>query len=154
MQIDFDQLEWTFKAFQELTLDELYDIMVLRQRVFVVEQECPFVDADNHDQPSLHLFAHYENQMAAYARIIPPGMYYKEPSVGRIVTAPEFRGTGLGKLTTQKSIDWTYQEFGKQPIRIMAQHRLMHFYHDFGFKEVGERFLEDDIWHIEMVSSV
>ena len=127
--------------------------MKLRQEVFVVEQDCPYLDADNYDQGSLHLLGYLDNQLVTYARILLPGLYYKEPSVGRIVSKLNVRGKGLGKETVSKALEIMSERYGPQPIRIMAQCYLIKFYEGFGFKIAGEEFLEDGIPHIEMTKA-
>jgi ElaA protein len=144
-------LHWTLSAFDKLSLTELYAIMRLRQEVFVLEQKCPFIDADGKDQASYHLSGYLDNDIAAYARIVPPGVIYKEPSIGRIVTATKHRQAGYGKQLMEKSLRETENFFGNTAIRIMAQQYLKRFYEYYGFKQLGEPFLEDDIWHIIML---
>lgn len=145
-------VKWTYKSFEKLTTDELYRIMVLRQRVFVVEQDCPYLDADGKDRQSDHLWAvDEEGHMAAYARIVYPGLSYKELSIGRFVTAPEHRGTGLGKMLMEKCLSSIQQHFGNVPIRVSAQEHLKAFYMSYGFMQVSDNYLEDDIPHIEML---
>ena len=144
-------LFWRLCSFNELSNNQLYDIMKLRQEVFVVEQNCPYLDTDDYDQGSLHLIGLLKNDLVAYARILPPDVYYREPSVGRIASKPSLRGKGIGKQTVAKCIEIMESRFGKQAIRIMAQCYLIKFYEDFGFEIKGEEFLEDGIPHIEMV---
>ena len=142
---------WILKKFNELNLQELYNIMRIRQQVFMVEQKCYYVDADNIDQPSFHLMYFQDKNLVAYSRIIPPSALYDEPSIGRVVTHSSVRGTGLGKILFQKSIDETEKLFEKCPIKIMAQSYLIKFYQGFGFEVTSEEFLEDGIAHNYMV---
>lgn len=138
------------KRFRELTLDELYALLKLRAEVFVVEQNCPYQDLDGYDQSALHLYIIHGDKPSAYARIIPPGAYYKEASIGRVITSKEYRMTGLGKKLFEQCIKICKQHYSKQAIRIMAQCYLRKFYMDFGFVEEGPEFIEDGIPHVEM----
>jgi ElaA protein len=146
-----NQLTWLFKKFDDLNPHELYGVLQLRNEVFVVEQNCVFQDADNKDQPSFHLLGYNDHQLAAYARIVPPGISYDEPSIGRIVTSPAYRNSGCGKALVEKAIECTLQLFPHQPIRIGAQLYLKKFYSEFGFITEGDVYLEDGIEHIIML---
>jgi ElaA protein len=145
------KIKWICKKFHELTVDELYVLLRLRSEVFVVEQNCVFLDMDNKDQECHHLLGWIGDELAASVRIVPPGISYNEPSIGRVVTSPKFRGTGSGKLLMQEAIRLTIQLHGNQPIRIGAQLYLKKFYSSLGFIAEGEIYLEDGIEHIEMV---
>ena len=145
------ELIWQVKKFEELTVDELYAILQLRNEVFAVEQNCVYPDMDDRDQPSWHLICIYNNKLAAYARLLPPGLTYKEPSIGRVVTSPVIRGTGIGKQLMDRSIETCERLFGKTPIRISAQTYLIKFYSDLGFETEGESYIEDNIQHIVMI---
>lgn len=149
--IPMTPLTWICKPFDELTPRELYAAMQLRIEVFVLEQNAPFQDADNKDQPSHHLLGFDGDTLLLYARIVPAGVSYPEHvSIGRIITAPEVRGKGLGKVLVQKSIDECYRIFGEQTIKIGAQARLEKFYTDFGFVTTSDVYIEDGIDHVEM----
>jgi ElaA protein len=143
-------IDWTLKPFAELTPYELYAILRLRNEVFVVEQQCVFQDADDRDQPSWHFMGWSEGQLAAYTRLVPAGVSYEEVSIGRVVTAPAMRGTGVGRVLMHRSIEETCRLFGLRPIRIGAQLYLKKFYESFGFAQVSEVYLEDGIEHIYM----
>ena len=142
---------WICKTFAELTNDELYAILRLRNEVFVVEQNCVYPDLDNKDQRCHHLMGWRNDLLAGYSRVIPPGISYVESSIGRIVTSPAARGFGVGRELVRKSIDTLYILYGKQPVRIGAQCYLTRFYESFGFVQKGETYLEDGIQHIEML---
>ncbi len=145
---------YTCLTFNELTLQQLYDIMVLRQEVFVVEQNCPYLDADSNDQKAWHVMGYQNDKLVAYTRLLPKGISYKKyPAIGRVITAQSVRRTGEGKRLMEKSIDWSYKLFGQTPIKISAQCYLIRFYQSFGFEPVGEEYLEDDIPHIAMIKS-
>ena len=144
-------LNHTVKSFQELSNEELYAILRLRSEVFVVEQNCPYQDLDNKDQKCFHLMLYEGDFLAAYCRLLPAGISYLENSIGRVISAPSYRGTGVGKIVMELGIRYCEQFFGAEPIRIGAQVYAKGFYAAFGFLEEGEEYLEDGIPHIEMV---
>ncbi|WP_327486092.1 GNAT family N-acetyltransferase [Telluribacter sp.] len=149
------QLSWILKSYNELTLDELYQLLRLRSEVFVVEQQCPFLDIDNKDQSCHHLMGWTpEGVLAAYTRLVPPGLAYEQVSIGRVVTSPQYRRYGIGRQLMKESIGAVYQLYSQVPIRIGAQLYLKKFYESFGFEQVSEMYLEDDIEHIEMLLKV
>jgi ElaA protein len=139
--------------FYELNLDELYSIMKLRQEIFVVEQNCPFVDADGKDSIAWHLMILNENNvLIAYTRLFDVNGYYEGySSIGRVATSSKVRGAGIGKILFQKSIDKCLELFGNAPIKIGAQRYLEKFYQSFGFQLTGNDYLEDGIEHTIMI---
>jgi len=139
------------KAFNELTVHQLYEILKLRSAIFVLEQQCLYQDMDDKDKHCHHLMIFEDNQLAAYTRLVPGGISFSEISIGRVITNPTYRGKGLGRKLMQQSIEACYDLFGKQPIRIGAQLYLKDFYSSLGFIQQGEMYLEDDIPHIEML---
>ena len=143
-------LNWSYKNFNELLPEELYAILQLRNEVFVVEQNCVFQDADDKDQPSLHLMGWREHKLVAYTRIVPPGLSYKEPSIGRVVTSAQERGKGTGHELMMVSINKVHELYGVGNIKIGAQLYLKKFYESHGFMQTGDVYLEDGIDHIEM----
>ncbi len=145
------ELNWVYKHFNELTPQELYAIMRLRNEVFVVEQNCVFQDADNMDQQCWHLAGWDGEALVAYTRLVPPGVAYAEPSIGRVVTSPAYRGTGAGRLLMEVSIEYCLARFGGNFIKIGAQLYLEKFYGSLGFVQAGPGYLEDDIPHIPML---
>ena len=145
------QLYWVLKKFDELSVSELYAIIQLRNEVFVVEQNCVYQDADNKDMLAMHFCGWHDEQLVAYTRIIPKGISYTEASIGRVVTAPAYRGTGIGKMLMEKSIHNTFIEFGCSEIKIGAQVYLTRFYSSLSFLQCSEEYLEDGIPHIEMI---
>lgn len=147
------QLRWDLKKFEELNVNELYAILRLRSEVFVVEQNCVFLDMDDKDQLSYHLLGWNDALLMAYTRLVPPGVAYNLPSIGRVVTSPAARGNGLGKLLMKKSIDETIRLFGHTSIKIGAQVYLKKFYASLGFEPAGDVYLEDGIEHITMILS-
>jgi ElaA protein len=144
-------LNWICKAFDQLSAKELYAILQLRNEVFVVEQNCVFQDADDKDQPSWHLMGWTDDTLAAYTRLVPAGISYTEPSIGRVVICPKMRKSGLGKELMEKSISMIYKLWNIQPIRIGAQLHLKRFYESFGFQQCSEIYVEDNIEHIAMI---
>lgn len=143
-------ITFTIKKFNDLTPHELYAILRLRSEVFVVEQTCVFLDMDNKDQLCYHLTAWDSDLLAGYTRLVPPGIAFKFPSVGRVVTSPHVRNKGMGKIIMEKSIEEIFNLFGKTSIRIGAQLYLKKFYESFGFIQTGNIYDEDGIDHIEM----
>jgi ElaA protein len=144
-------VRWICKPFDNLTPEELYQALRLRSEVFVVEQDCPYLDEDNRDQGSLHLFGWVGQLLAAYVRLLPPGLAFNELSIGRVVTSPMVRRKGFGAVLMREAIAQAWKAFGKQDIRIGAQYYLLDFYSSLGFRQVSEIYLEDDIEHIEML---
>lgn len=147
-------LTWQNTPFHELTADDLYAALQLRQRVFVVEQKCVYMDLDDADQKAVHLLGwHSSNgkrRLVAYARLLPPGLKYVEPSIGRVITHPEFRGTGAGRVLMGEAIRCVGAAGWGSAIYIAAQLYLERFYEGFGFKRASEPYTEDDIWHVDM----
>jgi len=144
---------WICKKFNDLTLLELYAILQLRNEVFVVEQNCPYNDCDNKDLKAWHLMGMENEKLLAYSRLIPPGISYRESSIGRVVNSPSARGKGLGKELMIESIQRTKLLFHTESIRIGAQLYLLDFYNGLGFVRDSEIYLEDNIPHIEMLIS-
>jgi ElaA protein len=130
---------------------ELYQLLRLRSEVFVVEQNCVFLDMDNKDQDCWHLLGWKGHLLAASTRLVPPGIAYDEMSIGRVVSSPQARGEGIGRALMEESIAACYKLFGHNPIRIGAQLYLEKFYTSLGFKTAGEIYLEDGIKHVEML---
>ena len=148
MQLD---INWTCKPFSELSPEELYTILRLRSEVFVVEQNCVYQDLDGKDKCCQHLMGWLDGQLVAYTRLVPPGVSYDEfPSIGRVVTSPDARRGGWGRLLMEKSIEKVQSLYGVSPIRIGAQLYLKTFYTSLGFIKTSDVYLEDGIEHIEM----
>jgi len=141
------------KHFSQLSTTELYEAIGLRLEVFAVEQDCPYQDADGKDYESWHVLGvDHEETMVAYARILPKGIAYKNyASIGRVVSKPSKRGTGLGKQLMEKTMRYIHELLPDQAIKISAQAYLIKFYEGFGFEIIGEEYLEDGIPHIGMV---
>lgn len=148
------RVKWTCKHFNELTAEELYQILRVRSEVFVVEQNCVFLDMDNKDQVCHHVMGWQGNELLGYSRIVPPKISYAESSIGRIVSSPAARRLGIGRDLVMQSIQALHGIYGKVDIRIGAQYYLKSFYESFGFVQKGEIYSEDGINHIEMLLSV
>ncbi|HEY2348796.1 MAG TPA: GNAT family N-acetyltransferase [Puia sp.] len=144
-------INWILKPFAELTPYELYRILQLRNEVFIVEQNCPYQDLDNKDLKSWHLMGIDDDKLMAYSRLLGPGISYSESSIGRIVSSPLVRKTGMGKKLVDESIRQIKNLFQTDSIRIGAQFYLKLFYESFGFIQDGEIYLEDNIPHIIML---
>jgi ElaA protein len=143
---------WCFRSWAELGTGELYEILTVRARVFIVEQNCPYLDLDGYDRSSWHLWtAGAGGAVLAYLRVLPPGLKYEEPSLGRVVTAPEARRSGLGRQLIAEGLRRCDALFGPRPNRIGAQLYLERFYGEFGFVRASDEYDEDGIPHIEMV---
>jgi ElaA protein len=144
------KLDWRIKTFDELTNEELYQLLGLRCAVFVVEQRCCYLDVDNKDQHCHHLLGYQDDKLMVYSRIVPPGLSYEYVSIGRVVSAVDARGKGLGAELLNVSINTVERLYGKGIIRIGAQLYLKKFYESFGFQQTSDVYLEDKIEHIEM----
>lgn len=144
-------MKFICKPFADLTLTELYATMQLRQEVFIVEQNCPYLDADGKDVKSHHLLCYDTDVLVAYCRLLPAGVSYEEPSIGRVITAARVRNTGLGKQLMQKAIEHIELLFGNNTIRIGAQAYLKKFYEQFGFEDMQQPYMEDGIPHLIML---
>lgn len=142
---------WSLKKFDELTALEMYEILKLRSEVFVVEQNCVFLDMDDRDQFAYHLQGRINGVLAAVVRILPPGLAYNEPSIGRVVSSPLFRRQGVGIELMNNAIKETLVLYAPCAIKIGAQEYLKKFYESFGFVQCSETYLEDDIPHIKML---
>jgi ElaA protein len=147
-------LKFTFKHFDQLTLEELYWLLQLRSEVFVVEQNCVYQDIDDKDRQGFHLLGFIENQLVAYARILPKGISYIDYcSIGRVCTKKTYRQLGSGKKLMQQTILHCRELYPNTKIKISAQSYLLKFYTELGFEAIGEEYLEDDIPHRAMVFS-
>jgi ElaA protein len=145
-------ISWRIKSFDTLTPSELYDFIKLRQEIFVVEQHCAYLDADGKDPHCWHLMGYSNETLACYARIVHPGISYKEVSIGRVAASQNFRRTGLGNQLLKESLRQIKKIYGDVPIRIGAQAYLQKFYESFGF-EITEPagYFEDGILHYIML---
>ncbi len=144
-------MELILSEFHHLSLKQLHDLMLLRQQVFIIEQNCFYEDIDGADEKAEHLLIYEENELAGYLRIFAPGIKYQEACIGRIVVKPGFRGTSIGKNLIERGIEHINNKYPGQNIRIEAQSALEKYYEAYGFKSEGEIYPLDGIDHIEMV---
>lgn len=144
-------MRWHWSRFGELGVDALYDALALRCRVFILEQG-PYLDPDGLDRVSSHLLGRdADGTLQAYLRVVDPGAKYDEPSIGRVITAPEVRGQGLGWALMREGLARCDTHWPGQGIRISAQAHLQPFYGALGFATVGEPYAEDGIPHVQML---
>jgi len=144
--------QWSWLQFSEISVDDMYDLLKLRQDVFALEQECLYPDIDGIDRKAWHVLGKgEEGNLCAYSRVVWPGFRFDEPSIGRVVTAQQHRMAGCGRELMQFSIAQTKQTFPGAAIRISAQAQLEKFYLSLGFSVVSEPYDEDGIPHIEML---
>ena len=143
-------ISWKTKTFDELSTQELYQILRLRSEIFVVEQNCVYQDIDNKDQKALHIFGIVEGEIIAYSRLFKPGDYFEFSSIGRVVVDEKHRDKNFGHELIDQSILEINRRFNVQNITISAQLYLKKFYESHGFVATSETYLEDDIPHIEM----
>jgi len=160
-------IQWQWSRIEALSTKQWHHIVSLRQAVFVVEQNCPYLDADELDLKAWHLIGWVEGQdsddavgkkgglvAVAYLRVVDPGCKYSEPSIGRVLTQISHRRCGLGKAIMVQAMEKISEQFYQQAVRISAQAHLRKFYSEFGFTQVGEGYDEDGIPHIEMLTSI
>ena len=148
------KLEFKWSRLESFTALELYQIIKARESVFVVEQNCPYQETDDLDPYAWHLYALVNGELAAYARVIEPGIKNGQPSIGRVMTIKKFRGLGIGHALMEEAIKFTEQTYPENDIKISAQVYLQKFYKSLGFHASGEPYDEDGISHIDMIKSV
>ena len=148
-------MELTFKwsRLESLTSLEFHEIISVRESVFVVEQQCAYQETDWLDLHSWHLAGRYDGDFAAYLRVIDPGMKYAQPSIGRVMILPDFRGRHLGRALMNEGIRFAERIFAGLGIKISAQSYLIDFYESLGFVRAGESYMDDGILHIDMIKS-
>ncbi|HET8828759.1 MAG TPA: GNAT family N-acetyltransferase [Pelobium sp.] len=139
------------KTFEQLSKQELYEILALRSEIFVVEQQCVYQDLDFKDQKALHILGKKGNILAAYTRVFNANEYFKQASIGRVLVKDSYRHMALGHKIIEASIASIYSYFKPQQILLSAQQHLKQFYNKHGFKQIGEGYLEDGIPHIKML---
>lgn len=146
-------LEWTIKSFESLSVNELYNILRLRSEIFVVEQNCVYLDLDGKDHKALHLFGTFEGNIVAHARLFKPGISFVHASIGRVTVEAKHREKKWGHELMRQAIAGVLEHFGETEITIGAQLYLKKFYESHGFVQTSEMYLEDDIPHIQMEKS-
>ncbi|MFV5694143.1 GNAT family N-acetyltransferase [Flavobacterium sp. LB3P122] len=144
-------LEWKIKPFEALTVHELYDILKLRSEIFVVEQNCVYLDLDGKDKMALHLFGEFEGKIVAHARLFKAGISFDNASIGRVTVDANYRNRKWGHELMREAIAGIFLHFDESKITIGAQLYLKKFYESQGFVKTSEMYLEDDIPHIEML---
>ena len=144
-------MSWKLKTFDELTNTELYNLLKERTLVFVVEQNCPYLEVDGKDPVSYHLFKETNGEIVAYLRIIPAGVTYQEASIGRVFVNKEYRGQGIAGELLKRGLDYIQNELKETKVKIQAQDYLRKFYSSFGFQPISETYLEDNIPHVDMI---
>ena len=147
-------MQWKLKKYDDLTINELYDILKLRSEVFVVEQNCPYQDLDDNDKYAYHLFLEHEGLIIAVLRILPEKVSYDETAIGRVIVKKSYRNHGIARKMMIKAIDFITGDLGKNKIRLSGQAYLTEFYTDLGFKKVSEEYLEDGIPHFEFLYEI
>ena len=143
-------MEIKIKSYSELTKDELYRILQLRAAIFVVEQNCAYLDVDGLDQKAYHVLGMVEGRIGAYTRIFKGGDYFKDASIGRVLVSEEARGKDYGRKIMMASLRFIEENWKQKDTVISAQLYLVKFYEDLGFKTVGGEYMEDNIPHIKM----
>lgn len=138
-------------TFKEFDIHELYNVLQLRSDIFVVEQDCVYLDLDGKDEKAIHVIGLKDAKVVAYTRIFKPGDYFDQASIGRVAVHKEYRKYGYGKVIIQESIKAVKELFNTNEILISAQAYLEKFYNDLGFKTIGDGYLEDGIPHIRMI---
>lgn len=145
------ELKWKIKPFEALTVNELYDLLKLRSEIFVVEQNCVYLDLDGKDKKALHLLGEFEGKIVAYSRLFDAGISFDNASIGRVVVDANYRDKKWGHELMINAIAGIKSNFDKDKITIGAQFYLQKFYESHGFVQTSEMYLEDDIEHIEMI---
>lgn len=145
------ELKWKIKPFEALNVNELYDLLQLRSQIFVVEQNCVYLDLDGKDKKALHLIGEYESKIVAYSRLFDAGISFDNASIGRVVVDENYRDRKWGHDLMREAIAGIKSNFDKEKITIGAQLYLKKFYESHGFVQTSEMYLEDDIEHIEMI---
>ena len=144
-------IQYQFKTFESLSIQELYAIMQVRNDVFVYEQHCYYQDLDDKDQACIHVLGCNEQQkLVAYCRILPPGLTYPTHSIGRVLVISAYRKQQLGRALMQKTLDYILSTYGKVPLTIEAQLYLQAFYESLGFVRTSDVFDDAGIDHVEM----
>lgn len=146
-------IQWKIKSFDDLTVHELYDLLRLRSEIFVVEQNCVYLDLDGKDKVALHLFGEFEGKIVAHARLFKAGITFEKSSIGRVTVDANYRDRKWGHDLMREAIAGVKYHFGENQITIGAQLYLKKFYESHGFIQASEMYLEDDIPHIEMIKS-
>lgn len=148
-----DSIRWIIKDFSTLSVKQLYDVLALRMDVFMLEQKTSLSECDYKDQKSRHILGYQNEKLAAYARLLPPDLSYKNPSIGRVVIAKEYRKEGLGTVLMKKALSEIQRAYPDLSVEISAQAHLKDFYVSLGFQPVdeGRIYFEAGIPHVHMM---
>lgn len=144
-------MNWHVKKFEELECEEIYKVLQIRNKIFIVEQKCAYQDCDGKDKNSYHLYLEDKGEIISYSRILPRKVSYNEVSIGRVLVNKNYRGMGIAKKMMIKAINFIEKNLGEKEIKIQAQCYLIDFYKSLGFKEISNEYLEDNIPHIDML---
>ena len=151
--MNIQNLQWSWKSFEQITKEELYEVLSFRQSIFVVEQKSWYQDADGLDNISLHLLLKDNTFLVGYLRLIPPGKKYDTPSIGRIAIKENLRGNAIGSELVKRGIKKSSETYLTDSVTISAQNYLTKFYQNHGFTIQGEVYDEDGIPHVKMVKN-
>ncbi|AAO35741.1 acetyltransferase [Clostridium tetani] len=144
-------MNWHVKKFKELKCEEIYKILQIRNKIFIVEQKCAYQDCDDRDKKSYHVYVEDKGEIVSYLRILPRKVSYNEVSIGRVLVNKNYRGKGIAREMMIKAINFIEKNLGEKEIKIQAQCYLINFYKSLGFKEISNEYLEDNIPHIDML---
>lgn len=144
-------MNYYIKQFSELTKEELYEILKVRAEIFVVEQNCAYLDIDGKDEESYHLFLEENKEIISYLRVLPSGVIYDEVAIGRVLTKVTYRKKGFIRKLMNKAINFVTDSLDEKEIKISAQVYLQDFYKSLGFTIVSDIYMEDGIEHMEML---
>lgn len=148
------KLEFKWSRLESFTALELYEIIKARESVFIVEQHCPYQETDELDLYAWHLSTLVNGELAAYARLVDPGIKNSLPSIGRVMTLKKFRGQKIGRALMEEAIKFSERKYPGNDIKISAQVYLQKFYESLGFHSSGDPYDEDGILHVDMIMSV
>lgn len=147
-------MNWYYREFHELSGREVYEMLKLRVNVFIVEQNCAYPEIDGYDYESIHVFCQDEEGIAAYARLLPAGVKYADPSIGRVIIRRDLRGTGLAHKLMERNVQYIIKQWQAERMYLQAQHHLAGFYEKHGFHAVSDPYEEDGIPHVDMLSFI
>jgi ElaA protein len=149
--------DWRWKAFDDMTNVEVYEMLAARSAVFVMEQNCLYGDIDGLDLAAWHLLAYGSDapgaKLAGYLRVLLPDAEEADIRIGRVLTTADFRGLGLGKAMLERTLSHIDAQWPGTPIRLHAQAHLQAFYGAYGFEPISEVHEEDGIPHVWMRSA-
>lgn len=143
-------LQWNWCVLEEMGVIRLYDMLALREAIFVVEQHCIYQELDGLDRIAQHLLVLEEDTVVACLRVLPPGEQEARARIGRVAVSPAWRRQGIAGVMVRMAVDRARQDFPTSGVFLDAQTYLQGFYESLGFRTCGEEFLEDGIPHIAM----